>query len=76
MLEQFACFAREMPAWCGVDGFPLSWRHFRAGMSHIERAHAQEELRMTNAARLGQSDKEPFVDYTNRLRTVGGLTRS
>jgi hypothetical protein len=76
MLEQFATFAREMPAWCGDDGLPISWRHFQAGWPFIHRAVAQEEYRMTTAFRNAQADKAPYVEYTNRLRTAAGYTRS
>lgn len=76
MIDQFAQFARELPAWCGQDGYPKSWRHFQYGMQHIHRAHALEELRMTNAVRLAQSiEADDFAKYHSTLRTASGLTR-
>lgn len=65
-----------MPAWCGTDGMPLSWRHFIYGSSHIRRSQAQEELRILNATRNGQADKDNFETIQTALRVAAGLTRS
>lgn len=88
MVDQFAEFAREMPAWTHTawsafwagkhhkKGNPISWRHFAWGMQHIARARAQEEYRTAVAVRAAQhAGKDDYTRYIGNLRIASGLNR-
>lgn len=64
-------FALELPAWCGPDGFPLSYRHFVHGMAAIGRAALLETLARAQADRIGRYSQTAFGEYQrDTLRTT------
>lgn len=67
-------FAYALPAWCGPDGLPLSWRHFVYGLQFIGRQWVREEVRAAQASRMGaQVADEGFRSWrADQLRFTEG----
>lgn len=66
-------YALAFPAWCGPDGFPLSYRHFVHGMAAIGRATVLETLARAQAVRIGHYPQNDFAEYqrdTHRMIEV------
>lgn len=47
--------AHLMPALCGPDGLPRSWRHFVYARQYLARHHARETLLMAQATRIANT---------------------
>jgi hypothetical protein len=64
-----AAFALQLPAWCGPDGLPLSWRHGVYGMGHLARAHVRRQHEVAEAVRMGQNmNAEDWSTYQSTVR--------
>lgn len=66
-------FAAALPAWCGADGLPLSYRHFVYGLAYLGRHTLRDQLAHAQATRLAQLPKDDFNEYVsdvNRLTEV------
>lgn len=61
----------KRPAWCGPDGFPLSWQHYQYGLTHIAREHLREQLAFAQSVRMAGVVKE---DYDAWQRDITRLT--
>ncbi len=71
-LDDLADFCREFPAWVGRDGLPLNWRFYLAGMMHLARARAREQLRAYDAAVMAQAKADDRRDWVRLKRLVSG----
>jgi hypothetical protein len=67
-----AHFARELPAWCGPDGLPLSWKHYQYGLRHLRRASARETIRQATAVRAAGADAKDYRDFESAVRADAG----
>ena len=65
-------FVREVPAWCGVDGLPLSWRHFVFGMGVIQREKARTTLTHHWAVGMTQAERSARESWLSRMRQAAG----
>lgn len=65
-----ATFCHRLPAWCGPDGLPLSWRHFQYGLAYLGRDHLRWQLGLAQAGRLAQADTEGFRSWTQDLNRM------
>jgi hypothetical protein len=55
----------------GPDGLPASWRHYRYGLDHLERASSRESLSAAAAMRAAQSSEQNYLDWRRDHKTVG-----
>lgn len=62
-MDQVATFAHELPAWTGLDGLPLSWRHFVHGMSFIGRNSIRRVLDQAAATRGGMATEDSYANW-------------
>lgn len=69
-MEDLATFAHAFPSWCGGDGLPLSYRHYRYGMTHLGRDDARATLRLAIAGRMSQAGKDDFAAWRRHLRRL------
>jgi hypothetical protein len=70
----FVEFARELPAYCGPDGLPLSWQHFMAGYDELTKLFARDKLRAADAnaaARIG--DQAKWEAWVHDQRIIGDV---
>lgn len=63
-----AAFCHQLPAWCGPDGFPRSWRLYQYGLAYLGRAHLRQQLAHAEAHRLGGATED---SYTQWHRSIG-----
>ena len=62
--------ASALPAWCGPDGLPLSYRHFVYGLQFVGRTHLRDQLARAQAFRAGQQGNEEFRSWQSDLIRV------
>lgn len=59
-----------MPAWCGRDGFPLSWRHYCYGLRYLGRSHIREQLARAGAARMAAAETDDYKAWYHELEMM------
>lgn len=69
MLDDLAEFAARLPAWCGPDGLPLSWRHWVIGMPYLTRARMRDRLDTFTATAAASASEQAAQ------RWIAGTTR-
>lgn len=69
-------FATHFPAWCGPDGKPRSYRHFRHGMAHLHRAHLRRSLERAEAHRMGNATSDDFDRFSRDVQTMTEVPRN
>jgi hypothetical protein len=60
-------FAAALPAWCGSDGLPLSYRHFVYGLAFLGRHQLRDQLAAAQAFRVAQFPADDFVEWQGDL---------
>jgi len=71
-MDTLAAFARDLPAWCGPDGLPLSWAHYQYGLHHLTRARHREDLRHAISVRAAGAEVKAFKEFENEWRAAAG----
>lgn len=66
-MDDLADFCRRLPAWCGPDGLPRSWRHYVYGRRHLARANARRRLGSAASTRLGQATREGYERFRRAI---------
>jgi len=68
-------FAAALPAWCGADGLPLSYRHWVYGLAYLGRAALRDELAAARAARMAQQSKDDFGEWVRDVQRLTEVPR-
>lgn len=71
--DEFAAFAREMPAWCNRRGMPKSWAHYVVGSAVIAREKAREAMRMAGATGVTQANEQHARKWWRDTERAAGL---
>lgn len=66
-LYALAEFVRELPAWTGADGYPLSWPHFVYGMRSLGLAETARLAHDAEAAHAAGYVAADFKRWTHRV---------
>jgi hypothetical protein len=69
-------FVALRPAWCGPDGFPLSWQHYQYGLTHIGRMFLRDQLAMAQAMRMSTVEKQDYGEWQRDMSRLTEVPRS
>ncbi len=75
-MAALAQFARTFPMWLDADGFPKTFRLFKAGVIEIGRQNALEQLRIGRAMRAGQATADDFDRWVEEKIMHAGMPLS
>lgn len=75
LLDDLSHFVEKFPAWVGPDGFPLSYRHFRYGMSYLGRQYLRDQLANAESTRVGGATEDSFLDFQREVRFTTEVPR-
>jgi hypothetical protein len=62
-----------LPGWVGIDGNPLSWKHYQYGLQFLRRIKAREQLSLHNAVFMAQAKSEDRQSWKSELEIAAGL---
>ncbi len=67
MMDQLVTFAAGLPGWMGLDGLPLSWKHFCHGMAYLRRKAARDILDLGAGVRGGMATESSYAKWRSEM---------
>lgn len=75
MLDELAEFTAVLPAWCGPDGYPRSWRHYLAGRDYVIRARMRTRFDLALASSVAWAKEDAHRRWMDDTARAAGWAR-